>query len=453
MSTPGTSDTDGELLKALGYDQQFDRRMSLWSNFALGFLYLSPLVGVVSLFALGLSTAGPPSIWWIVVVGVGQLLVALVFGEVVSQYPLAGGVYQWARRLRGKRYAWLTTWLYISGLTIGITSTALFSTSFVGSLFGFDTTRTTTLLCALAVTALALALNCTNTGTLSRVSSFALGAELLGVLAVGLFLLLFHRENSYSVLFDGMGAGDGSYARAFVAAAIVGLFLFYGFEACGEVAEEVPDPALRIPRAMWLTVVVGGGSAILSFLGYLLAADDLPAIVAGKVDDPIPAILRSSLGSVGTKVFLVVALTSFLAGVMGQQAAASRLLYSFGRDDMLPAAGWLARIHPRRHVPVRALVVVCIPPLAPVRLRLLLARLAPADRRLPDPRGLRGLPARPCWRPCCSGCVAGDRRDAGASGAWACQSTSRRWPTASSGWCCSPSPARGTSASATGGSR
>jgi hypothetical protein len=76
-------------LAALGYGGDFHRSMSLWSNLALGFTYLSPLVGVYSLFAFSLSLGGPPAIWWIVIVGCGQMLVALVFGEVVSQYPLA----------------------------------------------------------------------------------------------------------------------------------------------------------------------------------------------------------------------------------------------------------------------------------------------------------------------------------------------------------------------------
>ncbi|HJY25213.1 MAG TPA: hypothetical protein VJ649_06035 [Actinomycetes bacterium] len=90
---------DESQLAALGYSGDFHRSMSLWSNLALGFTYLSPLVGVYSLFAYSLSLGGPPAIWWIVIVGAGQLLVALVFGEVVSQYPLAGGIYPWCRRL------------------------------------------------------------------------------------------------------------------------------------------------------------------------------------------------------------------------------------------------------------------------------------------------------------------------------------------------------------------
>ena len=55
------SSADTDHLKVLGYDEGFKRSMSLWANFALGFTYLSPLVGIYSIFALGLATAGPPS--------------------------------------------------------------------------------------------------------------------------------------------------------------------------------------------------------------------------------------------------------------------------------------------------------------------------------------------------------------------------------------------------------
>ena len=41
-----TAERDSAQLEALGYDSKFDRSMSLWSNFALGFTYLSPVVGV-----------------------------------------------------------------------------------------------------------------------------------------------------------------------------------------------------------------------------------------------------------------------------------------------------------------------------------------------------------------------------------------------------------------------
>lgn len=361
-----TDTSDAEQLKSLGYDQKFDRSMSLWSNLALGFLYLSPLVSVVAMLAQGLATAGPPSMFWILIVGGGQLLVALVFGEIVAQYPIAGGLYQWARRLWNGQYAWILSWIYLACVIVAIATTAMFGSSFVANLFtgtrestGVAVTPGLSAIIAGAMLLIALLLNMTGTKTLSRIAGAGLAAELIGVIAVGLYLLIFDRHNDFSVFFDTMGTAlEGNYFSAFVGASLVGIFMVYGFEACGEVAEEVPNPGRQIPRAMILTVVVGCSSALLSFAGYVLAAPNLIDIVNGKVADPIPAILNDSIGFIGTKVFLVIALTSFLACVMGQQASSSRLIYSFARDKMFPGSHIFAKLSKKGHVPVWALVGV-----------------------------------------------------------------------------------------------
>jgi amino acid transporter len=362
-SSPSPERSDSEHLAVLGYEDTFNRSMTLWANFALGFTYLSPLVGVYSLFALAVSTGGPPSIFWLFIVGTGQLLVALVFGEVVSQYPIHGGIYPWTRRLWGRRYAWMSAWVYIWAMIVTITAVAEFGSGFLASLVGLPVTKTATFLLTVVLLVVALGLNFTGTKTLGRVARIGLAAELIGVIAVGLYLLIFQRHQDFSVFFKSMGVeGNGSYAGAFLGAALAGLFLFYGFEACGDVAEEVTDPARRIPWAMILPILVGGVSALVAFGGYVLAAPDLQAIVSGKDVDPIPAILQASLGSVGAKIFLVVAITAFLSCVLSLQAAASRLLFSFARDGMIPGHKWLAKVSPRSKVPTNALIVACTIP-------------------------------------------------------------------------------------------
>jgi amino acid transporter len=361
---------DDAHLRALGYEPQLDRKMGLIANFALGFVYLSPMVGVVAIFALGLTTAGPPAIAWIFIVAGGQLLVALVFGEIVSQFPLAGGLYQWARRLWSGRYAWWMSWIYIACITIGITTTALFSADFVASLLWGTTDSPSVaasplqrLVITLVVLAVCLLFNMTGTKTLARISQVGLGCELAGIVLVGLWLLVFNRHQPFSVFFHSMGAGDtGGYFFAFIAASLVGLYMFYGFESCGEVAEETPNPARAIPRSMMLTVLVGAAAAVLAFAGFVLASPNLQAIVDGDVANPIPTILQDSIGTVGTKLFLVAVLTSFLAGVMGQQTAVSRLVFSFARDDMFPGSHLLAKTSSRYHVPMNALFAVNILP-------------------------------------------------------------------------------------------
>jgi amino acid transporter len=361
---PHAGRTDDEAqLAALGYSGELHRRMGLWANMALGFTYLSPLVGVYSLFAYSLSIGGPPSIWWIVIVGAGQLAVALVFGEVVSQYPLAGGIYPWTRRLWNRRYAWVVSWIYIWAVIVTITAVAEFGAGFVAALLGIEATPVVVLVATTCLLVVAFVANYSGTRVLARIAQIGLAAELVGVIALGLFLLLFRREQPYSIFFDTLGAGGGEgYVGVFLAASLSGLFLFYGFEACGDVAEEVADPARQIPRAMILTVLVGGVSGFLSYAGYVLAAPDLPAIMSGEDADPIPRILESSLGTVGSKVFLVVTVVAFLSCVLSLQAAGSRLLYAFARDRMLPASGWMAHVSQKHAVPTNALLVVCVVP-------------------------------------------------------------------------------------------
>ena len=364
QTDPGNDQADTDHLKVLGYDATFKRSMSLWANFALGFTYLSPLVGIYSLFAVGLATGGPPSIFWLLIVGAGQLLVALVFGEIVSQYPIAGGIYPWARRLWGKRYAWMAAWVYIWALIVTITAVAEYGSGFLASLFGIELTAGWGLALTAVLLVIALAINLSGTKNLARVARIGLAAELIGVIALGLYLLIFQRKQDFSVFLDSMGTeGDGSYFNTFIGAALVGLFLFYGFEACGDVAEEVASPARSIPRAMVLTILVGGVSALFAFGGYVLAAPDLAGIVSGEIADPIPSILTATVGEVGAKIFLVVAVTAFLSCVLSLQAAASRLLFSFARDEMLPAHRWLSKVSPRTAVPTNALIVACLVPL------------------------------------------------------------------------------------------
>ncbi len=360
MSQQGHSDSAH--LSALGYESNYHRSMSVWSALALGFTYLSPLVAIYALFGLGLATAGPSSIWWIIIVGAGQLLVALVMGEVVSQFPIAGGIYPWMRRLAGKKSAWLTAWVYVWAMLVTITSVAEFGAPFLGTVFGIsEMTPEVNLALSVGLLVLALLLNLGGTKMLARIAKIGLAAELIGVVGMGLYLLIFHRHNDFSVFF-GVFQGDvADWGPIFLGAALVGLFMFYGFEACGDVAEEVADAAREVPKAMYLTILVGGVSALASFSGYVLAAPDLEALAASAT--PIPDVLTAAIGEGGMRVFLIIAVMAFISCVLSLQAAASRLLHSFARDKMLPASGWLSKISDRSKVPTNALLVASIVPI------------------------------------------------------------------------------------------
>lgn len=354
---------DAAHLHALGYESEFKRDMSPWANFSLGFTYLSPVVGVYTLFAYALATGGPPMIWSFVIVGLGQLMVALIFSEIVAQYPVAGGVYPWARRLWGRKYAWMTGWVYLVALLVTIASVAYGSGPYIAATFGFEATANTIIVCALVLLALATVINLMGTKVLAMAALIGFTAEIVGALVVGGWLLIAHREHGLGALFDSFGTGGGgSYLPAFAAAALIGVYQYYGFEACGDVAEEVPDPGRLIPKAMRRTIYIGGAAATFVCLALVLSVTDIGAVIAGEDVDPVSTVLNEAFGATGSKIVLFVVLLSFLSCAMSLQAAASRLAYSYGRDGMIMGSSLLKKFSPTRHVPPYALVVAAIVP-------------------------------------------------------------------------------------------
>ena len=195
-------------------------------------------------------------------------------------------------------------------------------------------------------------INFLGTKVLATAAIIGFAAEIIGALVVGGWLLFTERHHGLDVLFDSFGAqGSDSYFIAFAAASLIGIFQYYGFEACGDVAEEVPNPGVLIPKAMRRTIYIGGAAATFVCVALILAVADIPAVIAGKDVTPVDTILNDAFGPIGAKIVLGIVVISFLSCAMSLQAAASRLAYSYGRDDMIVGSRLLKKFSATRHIP------------------------------------------------------------------------------------------------------
>ncbi len=356
-------DADAEQLHALGYTSNFDRSMSFWENFSLGFTYLSPVVGVYSVFAMALRAGGAPMFWNYLLVGFGQFLVCLIFGEIVSQYPIAGGLYPWSLRLVGRRWAWMAAWIYGWALFTTVAAVAVGGAPFLSQLLGIELGPGACTLIAIAMIALTTALNVSGTRLLARVAMFGFVCELIGAVLVGGYLLIWARHQPLGIIFDTGSFGHGlHYTPALLASSVAAMFCYYGFEACGDLAEETPNAGVAIPKSMRMTIYVGGGAATFVCLALLLALPDLSAAISGADKDPVATTLQAALGMTGFRVVIAVVMVSFMSCLLSLQAAASRLLFSFARDGMIFGSETLKILSPRTRVPVAALLATGIIP-------------------------------------------------------------------------------------------
>src|SRR5262249_2020099 len=155
-----------------------------------------------------------------------------------------------------KRWAWMAGWIYGWALFTTIAAVAVGAGPFVATLLGITVSPLDTTLIALALVVISTLVNLAGTQTLARVPLFGFICEIIGAIIVGGYLLLFQRHQPFGVVLQTFGIGHGNYWPAFFAAAVTGLFTCYGFEACGDVAEETPNPGIAIPRAMRMTIYV-----------------------------------------------------------------------------------------------------------------------------------------------------------------------------------------------------
>ncbi|UXA19588.1 APC family permease [Mycobacterium sp. SMC-4] len=343
---------------------QLRREFSLGSAFAFAFAFISPIVALYGIFGLALSAAGPSFWWGFGLVFGGQFLVSLVFAALVSRWPLEGSIYQWARRLLGNTYGWFAGWVYMWTLVIAMATVALGAAGFAANIVGVEAPSGGTL----AWIALMILLAGTTVNLLGRqvLKIFMIGsiiAEVIGSVVLGTWLLLFHRKNSLSVLFEGGGVEFDAWAYLsgpfLLAVAFIG-WSFVGFESAGSIAEEVRNPGRDLPKAVlfsltFIAVVVGYSS-----LAIILAIPDLGAVAEGAVTDPVYETLTTALGAGIAKPVQVMFIIGFLASFLALQTSASRVIWAYARDGALPAATALVQLRGRAGIPVVAILATTV---------------------------------------------------------------------------------------------
>jgi len=339
------------------------REFRLRSAFTLAFSDLSPIVGIYSLFAIGIVAAGPAFFWALPVVLIGQLLVTGVFGELVSRWPFQGSVYAWSTRLVGRRYGWMTNWAYMWGLTMALSAVALAAAEYFLAAIGANRPTTTVLqLTALAVLLVGTLANVIGPRLLKPLLYVTITGELIASLGIGGILLIGHRIHPFSMLFSGAGTAHGVHwlFGPFLLVIAYAGFSFLGFEAAGSIAEEVKEARKVLPKAITLSLAAVGVLVVFATLGIVLAIPNLGAVLSGKVGDPIASTLTTDVGSAAGKALLIVLAVGFTASMIAVQTAVSRAIWGSARDRELPGASVLGRLSGRDHLPRYAIVLTMI---------------------------------------------------------------------------------------------
>jgi urea carboxylase system permease len=363
LAEPG----DTRDLARFGYKQELHRSLGSFSSFAAGFSYISIMTGVFQLFGFGFGAGGPAMIWTWPLVFLGQFAVALCFAELAGQFPLAGSVYQWAKQIASPATSWMAGWIIIIGSIATAAAVAVayqvilpqvsLGFEIVGGSSDAGLTSTpagaqNAIVLALALIVFTTVVNILGVKVMAKINNFGVLVELCGSTLL-VILLIAHVKHGPQIVTEtnGTGAGHaGGYVGAFLVAAIMSAYVFYGFDTAGSLAEETLEPRKHAPKAILRAIsaafVIGG----LLMLFAMMATENLGDANIGTLG--LPYIVKSVLGNGLGDVFLICSAIAITVCCLAVQTAAIRLIFSMARDRRLPFSASLAKVSERSRTPV-----------------------------------------------------------------------------------------------------
>lgn len=326
------------------------RTLSRFQSFALAFSFISITTGIFSTFGLVLANGGPRGIWTWPIAGIGIVCVALVYGMLASKIPLNGYSYQWISQLVSPPVGWFFGWMSFSCLAMStvavdysFTQTALFP------LLGVTYTADRGAVITVAVILVQAGLIIWSTPITAKINGLSVAAELAAmiglVLLLGAVVIFGHQGDWGNLGSRGTLPSQGywKWLGPFMLCGLLGVFTLGGWEAAANLAEETHNPKQVIPRAMVRAVAISGVIGMLFLIVLSVAAGhDVGQVTSSSA--PVAEIISLRLGSVITKITLVVVCVAVFACGLVIMVSYSRLTHAMARDDRLPAAGLLKRV-------------------------------------------------------------------------------------------------------------
>src|SRR5580658_9342474 len=234
------------IVERAGYRPELRRSLKFFSMFAIAFSIISITTGIFLNYGFGLSYWGPASIWTWPIVGVGNMMIALVVAELGTRIPLAGYAYQWSARLVNPTYGWFVGFAGLLYMAVGGGAIMLTVASpLLLSEFNVNTPSPHLVLTvAIILMLLPVVINIISIQVAARVNNVAVFTEIIGTVLFGVLLFVLwgvHAKPTTTgagILTSTTSVCHNPTWYAFALAGLLGAFTLVGFELAADMSED-----------------------------------------------------------------------------------------------------------------------------------------------------------------------------------------------------------------------
>lgn len=318
----------------------------------MGLAYMQPMTlfdtfGIVS----GLTDGHVPTAYAFALVAI--LFTALSYGKLVKRFPSAGSAYTYAQKsfnpFIGFMVGWSSLLDYLFAPMINILLAKIYFEALVPEIPSW-----------IFVIVLVGFMTVSNLRSVKTVANFNSVIVVLQIVLIAVIM---------GMVISGVAGGEGaatlSSSKPFwsenahvvpmITGATILCFSFTGFDGISNLSEETKDAERVIPRAIFLTALIGGMIFIVSTYFLQLYFPDISRFKDPDASQPeIMLYVAGKAFQVGALIFSTI---TVLASGMAAHTGVSRLMYVMGRDGVFPNR-FFGYIHPKWRTPALNVLLV-----------------------------------------------------------------------------------------------
>lgn len=325
-----------------------DKKLTRFAGWSIG---TGAMLGVTIFVISGImiDNAGPAASISFLIGCLVTLAIALCFCELSSALPYSGGIYTYPRMLLGRRgplLSFITGWAFFGGQGLGPAIVAMGAANYLTWLFislGLRAPIPETMLAILIIVLIAL---CNIMGT-----SWAAKFQAVTTLVVAGTLIGF-------VVWGGTEVSPALYQPlapygwdGILKAAAVGWLAYGAWSTIPNMSEEFRNPRRDVPFSMVSSLVTSG---LLFAAIVLVMAGLIPYDVIGSESAPLAVAAETFTNHAGLFIALI-GIFAALSTLNGLTMTSSRIIYSMGRDGVLPKR--FGQMHSSFGTPIYAVLI------------------------------------------------------------------------------------------------
>ena len=288
---------------------------------------------------------------------------ALIYAELGSRFPQTGGEYVYMQKAFGPFLGFLFGWAQLFIIRTSPTAAlSLLSADYLGYFFPLDHSQKI-IIASLIIIVFGI-INILGVNKGSAYNKFSSSVKITGLMffcLIGLILT----SGDFSKLSESVSptASLGPVGNL-IAAIMMIVFSFLGWDRVGYVAGEMKNPKKVIPQSMFYGMLI----VTMLYLGSNILYHSVIGLEGMRSSSIVASDTAISLfGNIGASLISIMVIISATGSVNGTMMATTRVYYAMAKDGLI--FKWFNYIDPKFQTPTHAIIAHCIWSIALILIR------------------------------------------------------------------------------------